>query len=93
MSDVGDITIALHSDFPPTGPPVVYNVINNVDLSNNIYYFILENIPYGSYEALTVQWHDPDDPNPSTNIHVIGSFGGSANNNLFDSDIIIINQS
>ena len=75
----GDIAVSLSSTWPPTGAPAASVSITYLDLTNNTYTYTFENVSFGEYGAISVSWLDPDDNNPASNQHIIGSYGGTAN--------------
>ena len=54
----GDIKVRLWRNWPPTGNPVVNADIAN---ANGIQAYKFENVPLGTYQAVTFDWLVPDD--------------------------------
>ena len=75
----GVIALSLSSSWPPTGAPAASMEITSSDLINDMYNYIFDNVSFGDYGAIAVSWLDPDDNNPASNQHIIGSYGGTAN--------------
>ncbi len=40
--------------------------------------------------SLAVSWEDPNDPNPATNQHILGVYGGTLENYFMDADSIVV---
>ena len=74
----GVIALSLSSSWPPTGAPAASMEITSSDLINDMYNYIFDNVSFGDYGAIAVSWQDPEDDNPGTNQHIIGSYGGTA---------------
>ena len=73
---VDTVAVSLSSNWPPQGAPAASLEITSSDLSNGTYTYTFENITFGSYACIAVSWQDPNDPNPATNQHTLGAYGG-----------------
>ena len=45
---------------------------------------------FGTYGAITVSWEDPNDPNPATNQHILGAYGGTAQAGFMDAQSVTV---
>lgn len=89
--DTGDVSISLQTSWPPTGPPYTYKVITEDNLNtSNQYDFSFEAVAFRTYKALAVSWEDLNDPNPATNQHTLGTYGGTVENYFMDPDSIVV---
>ena len=73
----GSVAVSLSSNWPPQGAPSASLEITSSDLSNDTYTYTFENVTFGSYACISVSWQDPTDPNPVTNQHLLGAYGGT----------------
>jgi len=60
-----------------TGVPEISKVISQSDVTANIYTYTLDMLPFKTYNAIIVTWHDPIDLNHSTMYHTLGAYGGT----------------
>ena len=74
--NAGTVSISIQNAWPPTGAPYASMVITSTDLSSEQYGYTFGIVAFATYAAITVSWLDPDDPNPATNQHTLGAFGG-----------------
>ena len=81
----GSIAISLSKNWPPQGAPAAFIPINFSDLSNSIYTYSFETAEIDStYESIAISWSDPNDPDPATNQHILGAYGGTLNQGFMD---------
>lgn len=87
----GTVYLSIQSSWPPTGAPYKADVVSSSELdAASRYDFELDQIVFGTYPAITVSWLDPYDPNPVTNQHILGVYGGTAAAGFMDADPVTV---
>ena len=71
----GTVSISIQNAWPPTGAPYASMVITSTDLSSEQYGYTFEIVAFATYAAITISWLDPDESNPATNQHTLGTHG------------------
>ena len=66
-----DLSISLHENWPPTGPPASSDL--EVIMDEGAYSYTLSNIPFGTYSAIAVSW-DSGVMNNGTTEQTMGSY-------------------
>ena len=70
------VTIAIYLSWPPVAPADSINFSLEV-LSGNQYNYTFEDVSFETYPGIAVTWKDPNDANPQTEYHILGTYGGS----------------
>ncbi len=61
-------------------------------MSASTFDYEFEDVPFGTYGAITVSWEDPNDQNPATNQHVLGAYGGSLQSGFMDATSVTLSE-
>ena len=74
--DDGTITIATYLSWPPTVPADTTDFTLD-KLEGNQYHYTFDDVIFETYQGIAVTWKDPIDDEPSTQYHILGTYGGS----------------
>lgn len=85
----GSVYISIQNSWPPTGAPYA---VESVTSSTSSHDYTFEDVAFGTYGAITVSWKDPDDPNPGTNQHILGAYGGTVQAGFMDASSITVSE-
>ncbi|MCS5646925.1 MAG: hypothetical protein NZ838_12450 [Candidatus Marinimicrobia bacterium] len=86
------LSISLNPTWPPTGAPYASKYITPAEIESDQYSYIFKDVAFGAYASISVSWMDPYDPNPMTNQHILGVYGGTAQAFFMDADSVIVSE-
>ena len=72
--DSGEVLITLDTSYPPQGPPAAFSYITSDDISNGVYNYNFSDLPFRSYDAITITYWSLGYATAGTNYSLIGSY-------------------
>lgn len=86
--DSGTVRISMHQNWYPTGASYAYKEISPSDLSNNVYEYTFEQVAFGTYKAIAVDYVAFNDT--SGNYNIWGVYGGTLQAYFMDADSVVV---